>query len=113
MVWEAIQAGEQLAEEGISAEIINIHTIKPFDEEAILKSISKTGCVVSAEEHNRIGGLGDSVAQVIVKNNLVPQEYIAVDDSFGESGTPAQLLEKYGLSASAIVTAAKKVMARK
>lgn len=113
LVWEAIQAGEKLAEEGINAEIINIHTIKPFDEEAILKSISKTGCVVSAEEHNRIGGLGDSVAQVIVKNDLVPQEYVAVDDSFGESGTPAQLMEKYGLTASHIVTAVKKVMARK
>ncbi|PWJ54503.1 transketolase [Dyadobacter jejuensis] len=113
MVWEAIQAGETLAAEGISAEIINIHTIKPLDEEAILKSIAKTRCIVSAEEHNRIGGLGDSVAQVIVKNDLVPQEYIAVDDSFGESGTPAQLLEKYGLSAAAIVAAAKKVMARK
>ncbi len=113
MVWEAIQAGEKLAEEGISAEIINIHTIKPLDEEAILKSIGKTGCVVSAEEHNRIGGLGDSVAQLIVKNNLVPQEYIAVDDSFGESGTPTQLMEKYGLTASAIVSAVKKVIARK
>ncbi len=113
MVWEAIQAGEKLAEEGISAEIINIHTIKPFDEEAILKSIAKTRCVVSAEEHNRIGGLGDSVAQVIVKHDLVPQEYIAVDDSFGESGTPEQLLEKYGLSANAIIAAVKKVIARK
>jgi transketolase len=113
MVWEAIQAGELLEAEGINAEIINIHTIKPIDEEAILKSIEKTGCVVTAEEHNRIGGLGDSVAQVIVKKNLVPQEYVAVDDSFGESGTPAQLMEKYGLTAKDIVAAAKRAIARK
>jgi transketolase len=113
MVWEAIQAGEQLEAEGISAEIINIHTIKPLDEEAILKSIAKTRCVVTAEEHNRIGGLGDSVAQVIVKNDLVPQEYVAVDDSFGESGTPAQLMEKYGLTAADIVAAAKRAIAKK
>src|SRR5688572_24927599 len=107
MVWKAIEAGEQLEAMGIDAEIINIHTIKPLDEEAILKSLRKTGCVVTAEEHNRIGGLGDSVAQVIVKNKLVPQEYVAVNDSFGESGTPAQLLEKYGLDAKHIVEAAK------
>ncbi len=113
MVWEAIQAGEQLEAEGISAEIINIHTIKPLDEEAILKSIAKTRCAVSAEEHNRIGGLGDSIAQVIVKNDLVPQEYVAVDDSFGESGTPAQLMEKYGLTAADIVAAAKRAIAKK
>ncbi|MEO6687040.1 MAG: transketolase C-terminal domain-containing protein [Dyadobacter sp.] len=113
MVWEAIQAGEQLEAEGISAEIINIHTIKPLDEEAILKSIAKTRCAVSAEEHNRIGGLGDSIAQVIVKNDLVPQEYVAVNDSFGESGTPAQLMEKYGLTAADIVAAAKRAIAKK
>jgi transketolase len=113
MVWEAIQAGEILEAEGINAEIINIHTIKPLDEEAILKSVSKTGCVVTAEEHNRIGGLGDSIAQVLVKNKLVPQEYVAVNDSFGESGTPAQLLEKYGLDAKHIVEAAKRAIARK
>ena len=113
MVWEAIQAGEQLEAEGINAEIINIHTIKPLDEEAVLKSVSKTGCVVSAEEHNRIGGLGDSIAQLLVKNQLVPQEYVAVDDSFGESGTPAQLMEKYGLTAKDIVAAAKRAIARK
>jgi len=113
MVWEAIQAGEQLEAEGINAEIINIHTIKPLDEEAVLKSVSKTGCVVSAEEHNRIGGLGDSIAQLLVKNKLVPQEYVAVDDSFGESGTPAQLMEKYGLTAKDIVAAAKRAIARK
>ena len=113
LVWEAIQAGEQLAELGIDAEIINIHTIKPIDEEAILKSVAKTGCVVTAEEHNRLGGLGDSVAQVLAKNNPTPQEYVAVNDSFGESGTPAQLMEKYGLNAANIVTAAQRVIKRK
>jgi transketolase len=113
MVWEAIQAGEILDAEGINAEIINIHTIKPLDEEAILKSAGKTGCVVTAEEHNRLGGLGDSVAQTLIKNLLVPQEYVAVNDSFGESGTPAQLMEKYGLTAKDIVAAAKRAIARK
>jgi len=113
LVWEAIQAGEKLAELGIDAEIINIHTIKPLDEEAILKSIRKTGCVVTAEEHNRIGGLGDSVAQVLAKNQPVPQEYVAVNDSFGESGTPAQLMEKYGLNADSIVAAVNRVIKRK
>ncbi|MGE8291147.1 MAG: transketolase family protein, partial [Sphingobacterium sp.] len=98
LVWEAIQAGEKLAELGINAEIINIHTIKPLDEEAILKSVAKTKCVVTAEEHNRLGGLGDSVAQVLAKELPSPQEYVAVNDSFGESGTPAQLMEKYGLN---------------
>lgn len=113
LVWEAIQAGEMLEKEGIDAEIINIHTIKPLDEAAILKSVQKTGCAVSAEEHNRLGGLGDSIAQVLVKNQLVPQEYVAVNDSFGESGTPAQLMEKYGLTAKDIVAAAKRAIARK
>lgn len=113
LVWEAIQAGEQLAEMGIDAEIINIHTIKPLDEEAILKSVSKTGCVVTAEEHNRLGGLGDSVAQVLAKNLPSPQEYVAVNDSFGESGTPAQLMEKYGLNAQNIVAAVQRVIGRK
>ncbi len=113
LVWEAIQACEQLEELGIHAELINIHTIKPLDEEAILTSVSKTGCVVTCEEHNRLGGLGDSVAQVLIKNNPLPQEYIAVNDSFGESGTPDQLMEKYGLNAANIVAKAKKVMNRK
>lgn len=113
LVWEAIQAGEKLAELGIDAEIINIHTIKPLDEEAILKSVAKTGCVVTAEEHNRIGGLGDSVAQVLAKNNPAPQEYVAVNDSFGESGTPAQLMAKYGLNADSIIAAVQKVIKRK
>ena len=113
LVWEAIQAGEQLAAMGIDAEIINIHTIKPLDEEAVLKSVAKTGCVVTAEEHNRLGGLGDSIAQLLARNNPTPQEYIAVDDSFGESGTPAQLMTKYGLDAEHIITAVKKVIKRK
>jgi len=113
LVWEAIQAGEKLAELGINAEIINIHTIKPLDEEAILKSDAKTNCVVTAEEHNRLGGLGDSVAQVLTRELPTPQEYVAVNDSFGESGTPAQLMEKYGLNAAAIVAAVQKVIKRK
>jgi len=113
LVWKAIEAGEKLAEMGINAEIINIHTIKPLDEKAILESVAKTGCVVTAEEHNRIGGLGDSIAQVLAKNNPLPQEYIAVDDSFGESGTPDQLMQKYGLEAEDIVRAVQKVISRK
>lgn len=113
LVWEAILAGEKLAELGIDAEIINIHTIKPLDEEAVLKSVEKTGCVVTAEEHNRLGGLGDSIAQLLAQNNPTPQEYVAVNDSFGESGKPAELMAKYGLDADAIVAAVKKVMARK
>lgn len=113
LVWKAIEAGEKLAELGINAEIINIHTIKPLDEKAILSSVAKTGCAVSAEEHNRLGGLGDSIAQVLAKNNPTPQEYVAVDDSFGESGTPDQLMEKYGLTSDAIINAVHRVMARK
>ena len=113
LVWKAIEAGEQLAEKGISAEIINIHTIKPIDEEAILKSVAKTKCVVTCEEHNRFGGLGDAVAQVIIKSNPVPQEYVAVNDSFGESGTPDQLMTKYGLDTVNIVEATEKVLKRK
>lgn len=113
LVWEAIQAGEELERLGINAEIINIHTIKPLDEEAVLASVKKTGCVVTAEEHNRLGGLGDSVAQVLVQKFPAPQEYVAVNDSFGESGTPAQLMEKYGLNAASIVAAARKAISRK
>jgi transketolase len=113
LVWKAIEAGEQLAAKGISAEIINIHTIKPIDEEAILKSVGKTKCVVTCEEHNRFGGLGDAVAQVIIKNTPLPQEYVAVNDSFGESGTPDQLMTKYGLDTINIVEAAEKVLKRK
>ena len=113
LVWEAIQAGEELEKLGINAEVINIHTIKPLDEEAVLKSVSKTGCVVTAEEHNLLGGLGDSVAQLLANKRPTPQEYVAVNDSFGESGKPAELMEKYGLNAAAIVAAARKVITRK
>ncbi|WP_395804541.1 transketolase family protein [Daejeonella sp.] len=113
LVWSAIEAGEKLAEEGINVEIINIHTIKPLDAEAVLESVAKTGCVVSAEEHNRIGGLGDSIAQLLATNNPVPQEYVAVNDSFGESGTPDQLMKKYGLDTEDIIKAVKKVIKRK
>ena len=110
LVWEALQASEKLEKLGIAAEVINIHTIKPLDEEAILKSVAKTGCIVTAEEHNKLGGLGESVARILATNNPTPQEFVAVNDSFGESGTPAQLMEKYGLNADAIVTATKKVL---
>jgi transketolase len=113
LVWEALVAAEALEAKGISAEVINIHTIKPLDEEAILKSVKKTGCVVTAEEHNIIGGLGESVSRCLVQNHLVPQEFVAVNDSFGESGTPDQLMEKYGLNSAAIIEKAEKVMARK
>ena len=113
LVWEAIRAGEELEKLGIDAEIINIHTIKPLDKEAILASIEKTGCVVTAEEHNRIGGLGDSIAQLLTKQMPVPQEYVAVDDSFGESGTPSELMDKYGLNADAIVASVLRVLKRK
>ncbi|UOB18287.1 transketolase family protein [Abyssalbus ytuae] len=113
LVWEAIQAGEALEAKGITAEIINIHTIKPLDEEAILKSVKKTGCIVTCEEHNYLGGLGESVAGLLARNTPVPQEFVAVNDSFGESGTPAQLMEKYGLNSQSIVLAAEKVLKRK
>ncbi len=113
LVWNAILAAEQLANEGISCEVINIHTIKPLDEEAILKSVAKTRCVVTAEEHQRHGGLGDSVAQVLALNMPTPQEYVAVNDSFGESGTPIQLLEKYGMGVSDVIAAVRRALARK
>lgn len=113
LVWEALVACEELEKEGISAEVINIHTIKPLDEEAILKSVAKTACVVTAEEHNFLGGLGESVSRVLVQNNPVPQEFVAVNDTFGESGTPDQLMEKYGLNSQAIVKKAKKAIDRK
>lgn len=113
LVWEALEAAKILNESHISAEVINIHTIKPLDEEAILKSIAKTGCIVTAEEHNILGGLGESVSRTLCSNNPVPQEYVATNDTFGESGTPAQLMEKYGLNKEAIVKAAKKVINRK
>jgi transketolase len=113
LVWKAIEAGEALAAKGISAEIINIHTIKPLDTDAILKSVLKTKCVVTAEEHQMNGGLGDSVAQFLIRNQPTPQEYVAVNDSFGESGTPDQLMTKYGLDTIDIINAAEKVMKRK
>jgi transketolase len=113
LVWKAIEAGEQLAAKGISAEIINIHTIKPLDNEAILKSIAKTKCVVTAEEHQMNGGLGDSVAQLLSRHNPTPQEFVAVNDSFGESGTPDELLKKYGLDVSDIINAVNNVLKRK
>jgi transketolase len=113
LVWHAVEAGQQLEKEGYSVELINMHTIKPLDEEAILKSVGKTGCVVTAEEHQYNGGLGESVARVLATHLPAPQEFVAVQDSFGESGTPTELLEKYGLSPKDIVAAAKKAMARK
>jgi transketolase len=113
LVWNAIQAGIQLEEKGLSVEVINIHTIKPLDEEAVLKSIRKTKCAVTAEEHNIIGGLGDAISQVAAKNFPVPIEYVGTKDTFGESGTPAQLLKKYGLDVPDIVAAAEKVISRK
>jgi transketolase len=113
LVWEAILAAEVLLEKGIKAEVINIHTIKPLDVQAILASVKKTGCVVTAEEHQYNGGLGDSVAQYLAMNHPTPMEFVGVNDSFGESGKPAELMEKYGLNAEAIVAKANKVMARK
>ncbi|RBW55686.1 transketolase family protein [Tenacibaculum sp. E3R01] len=113
LVWEALQAAEKLEEKGISAEVINIHTIKPLDEEAILESVAKTGCVVTAEEHNKYGGLGESVARCLATNNPSPQEFVAVNDSFGESATPDQLMAKYELNDVAIVAAVEKVIKRK
>ena len=113
LVWHAIESADLLKEKGISAEVINIHTIKPLDEEIILKSIEKTGCVVSAEEHNTIGGLGESVASLIVKNKLVPMEFVGVNDQFGESGKPSDLMKKYGLSKESIIESCEKVLKRK
>ncbi|WP_103864310.1 transketolase family protein [Aquimarina sp. I32.4] len=113
LVWEALLAAESLHEQGISAEVINIHTIKPLDDEAILNSVKKTGCVVTAEEHNFLGGLGESVSRVLAKHLPSPQEFIATNDTFGESGTPEQLMEKYGLNAKSIYEAAQKVVKRK
>lgn len=113
MVWLSLEAARELAQENISVEVINMHTIKPLDEEAIVKSVGKTGCVVTAEEHQYNGGLGESVARVIAQNNPAPQEFVAVEDSFGESGKPLDLLKKYGLSTTAIVAAVKKAISRK
>lgn len=113
MVWQAIEAARMLCAEGVSATVIDMHTIKPLDEALVLDSVSTTGCVVTAEEHQRNGGLGDAVAQLLSRHNPSPQEYVAVNDSFGESGKPDQLLRKYGLTAESIAAAAKKVIERK
>jgi len=113
LVWEALEASKALNEKGISAEVINIHTIKPLDKEAIIRSVRKTGCIVTAEEHNYLGGLGESVARVLSTHYPTPQEFIATQDTFGESGTPAQLLEKYGLNSQAIIKAVETVTKRK
>jgi len=113
LVWQALIAQEVLQEKGISSEIINIHTIKPFDLEAVIASVKKTGCAVSAEEHQYNGGLGDSIAQALARNFPLPLEYVGVNDSFGESGTPEQLMIKYGLSSNNIVEAAIKAISRK
>ncbi|MDO5759847.1 MAG: transketolase family protein [Bacteroidota bacterium] len=113
LVWQAILAAQELEKEGIQAEIINIHTIKPLDNEAVLNSVRKTGCVVTCEEHEYNGGLGDSIAQLLARNLPSPMEYVGVDDKFGESGKPMQLMEKYGLDAKNIVLATKKVIQRK
>ena len=113
LVWEALEAAKILDEKGISAEVINIHTIKPLDETAILKSIRKTKCVVTAEEHNFLGGLGESVARTLTLNYPAPQEFVATNDTFGESGEPLMLLDKYGLNAKAITEKAEAVILRK
>ncbi len=113
LVWKAVEAEVQLREAGIDAEIINIHTIKPLDEKAVLESVKKTGCVVTAEEHQINGGLGESIAQCTTRNFPVPQEFVAVNDSFGESGKPAELMTKYGIDTPNVVEAAKRVIERK
>ena len=113
LVWEALEASKILAKSNIKAEVINIHTIKPLDKQAIIKSASKTGCVVTAEEHMLNGGLGDSVSQVLSREFPTPLEMVGVNDTFGESGTPRQLMEKYGLTAKDIIKATNKVILRK
>ena len=113
LVWESIEAAKILNQSGISAEVINIHTIKPLDEKIILESVSKTKCIVSAEEHNYLGGLGESISRVLSKNMPLPQEFVATKDTFGESGTPSELMKKYGLNSDSIVEKVKKVINRK
>ncbi len=113
LVWRALEAAEELAKQGVSAEVINMHTIKPLDTKAVLSSVAKTKCVVTCEEHNRFGGLGDAIAQVLTTHAPAPQEFVAVNDSFGESGTPDQLLSKYGLDAPHIGAASLKAINRK
>ena len=113
LVWEALEAQKKLAEQGLEAEVINIHTIKPLDEDSILRSVQKTSCVVTAEEHMMLGGLGESIAQLLGRKHPSPLEMVAVNDTFGESGKPADLLKKYGLDSTHIIAAAKKVIQRK
>lgn len=113
LVWQSLIAAENLENQGVSAEVINIHTIKPLDNEAILASVKKTGCVVTAEEHNYLGGLGESVSRVLASHHPTPQEFVATQDTFGESGTPEQLMDKYGLNNKAIEAAVLKVLKRK
>ena len=113
LVWEALEAAKFLYNKGISVDVLNIHTIKPLDDEEILKSVNKTWCVVTAEEHNYLGGLGESVSRVLVKNNPVPQEFVATNDTFGESGTPQQLMKKYGINYESIIDSVIKVIKRK
>src|SRR5690606_818756 len=102
MVWKSIEAAKELEAQGISAEVINMHTIKPLDEAAVLRSIGKTGCVVTAEEHMLNGGLGDSIAQLLARKSPAPQEYVGVNDTFGESGTPDELMVKYHLDTTVV-----------
>ena len=113
LVWKSIEAAQKLEAQGVSVELINMHTIKPLDVNAILKSVKKTGCVVTAEEHMINGGLGDSVAQVLIQNFLAPQEYVGVNDTFGESGNPMELMTKYGIDTDNVVEAALKAIKRK
>ena len=113
LVWEALEASKALNDAGISAEVINIHTIKPLDDKAILDSVTKTRCIVTAEEHNFLGGLGESVARTLALHKPTPQEFVATNDTFGESGTPAQLMEKYGLNSASIIEKAQTVIKRK
>lgn len=112
LVWEAMMAANELEKEGVSAEVINIHTIKPLDEDMILKSVMKTGRIVSCEEHNKFGGLGESISRLLTEKYPVRQEFVAVNDQFGESGTPAELMKKYGLDAVNIVKKAKKLIGK-
>lgn len=113
LVWEALIAAERLEKQGVSVEVINIHTIKPLDDAAVLKSVKKTGCVVTAEEHNFLGGLGESIARTLTTQYPAPQEFVATQDTFGESGVPEELMEKYGLSNKAIEAAVLRVLKRK
>ena len=112
LVWESLLAADKIKKQGISCEIINIHTIKPLDEEIILKSVEKTGKIVTAEEHNYLGGLGESVAGMLARKRPTPQEFVAVQDTFGESGTPAELMHKYKIDSFAVIEAVKRIIER-